>query len=71
MSPTATLAVSDGVGTITLANPPVNALHPDGEENGGGGGRPHGAGENGRAGSHQEALSAPACAGSKEEKRIL
>lgn len=38
MSPTATLAVSDGVGTITLANPPVNALHPDGEENGGGGG---------------------------------
>lgn len=31
MPPTATLAVEAGVGVITLANPPVNALHPDGE----------------------------------------
>ena len=32
MAPTATLDVADGVAVITLANPPVNALHPDGEE---------------------------------------
>ena len=31
MAPTATLDVADGVAVITLANPPVNALHPDGE----------------------------------------
>ena len=31
MAPTATLAVEDGVAIITLANPPVNALHPSGE----------------------------------------
>jgi len=30
MAPTATLAVADGVAVVTLANPPVNALHPDG-----------------------------------------
>lgn len=28
--PHTTLAVEDGVGIITLVNPPVNALHPNG-----------------------------------------
>ena len=32
MPPTATLSVEDGVALISLANPPVNALHPDGKE---------------------------------------
>jgi hypothetical protein len=31
MPPTATLAIEAGVGVITLSNPPVNALHPDGK----------------------------------------
>ncbi len=32
MAPTAgtTLTVEDGVAIVTLVNPPVNALHPDG-----------------------------------------
>ena len=29
--PTATLEIDGGVAVITLLNPPVNALHPDGE----------------------------------------
>lgn len=33
MPPTATLEIDSGVAVITLQNPPVNALHPDGEEN--------------------------------------
>jgi hypothetical protein len=37
--PTATLEIDGGVAVITLLNPPVNALHPDGE------------GENARRGS--------------------
>jgi hypothetical protein len=32
MAPTATMDVGrDGVAVITLSNPPVNALHPDGK----------------------------------------
>lgn len=30
--PTATLEIDGGVAVITLLNPPVNALHPDGEQ---------------------------------------
>jgi hypothetical protein len=30
MSPHTTLAVEDGVAIVTLVNPPVNALHPNG-----------------------------------------